>query len=90
MSVTEGLTVGLGGALGSPPGSAGVSAGVEDKLLVVAQSVSACALAPGARGGDVEEGLRLPQLGSSLQVIHVACGGVCIRACRKTLQNKAQ
>lgn len=33
--------------------------------------VSACALAPGSCGGDVEEGLGLPQLGPSLQVIHV-------------------
>lgn len=41
-------------------------------------SVPACALAPGACGGDVEEGLGLPQLGPSLQVIHVDCGGLCI------------
>lgn len=41
-------------------------------------SVSACALTPGACGGDVEEGLGLPQLGPSLQVIHVGCGGFCI------------
>ena len=39
-------------------------------------SVSAGALAPGARGGDVEEGLGLPQLGPSLQVIHVGGGRV--------------
>lgn len=41
-------------------------------------SVSACALAPGARGGDVEEGLGLPQLGPSPQVAHVGCGGLCV------------
>lgn len=41
-------------------------------------SVSASAMAPSACGGDVEEGLGLPQLGSSLQIIHVACGGLCI------------
>ena len=43
-----------------------------------AGSVSACALRPGPCGGDVEEGLGLPQLGSPLQVIHVGCGGLCV------------
>lgn len=51
-------------------------------------SVSACALAPGACGGDVEEGLGLPQLGPPLQVIHVGCGGLCIGACRRTGNEK--
>lgn len=41
-------------------------------------SVSACSLAPGARGGDVEEGLGLSQLRPSLHVAHVDCGGLCL------------
>lgn len=40
--------------------------------------MSACALAPGACGGDVEEGLGLSQVGSPLQIIYVCCGGLCI------------
>lgn len=40
--------------------------------------VSACALGPGACGGDVQEGL--PQLRSPLQVIHVGCGGLSVWA----------
>lgn len=40
--------------------------------------MSACSLAPGASGGDVEEGLWLPQLGSSLQIVYVCYGGLCI------------
>lgn len=65
-----------------PPGSAGlvVSAGVFG-LNPGGGSVSAQALAPGACGGDIEEGMGLPQLGPPLQVIHVAGGGLCIRAC---------
>lgn len=43
-------------------------------------SVSACALAPGTSGGDVEEGLRVPQLWPPLQVTHVGCGGLCVQA----------
>ncbi len=64
-----------------PSGSAvwGVSARVEDKLGD--SSVSTCALPPSACGGDVEERLRLPQLGPPLQVIDVGCGGLCIWAC---------
>lgn len=42
-------------------------------------SVAACALGPGARRVDVEEGLRLPQLGPSLQVVCVSCRPLCIR-----------
>lgn len=42
--------------------------------------MAACALGPGARRVDVEEGLRLPQLGPSLQVVAcVSCGRLCIR-----------
>lgn len=42
--------------------------------------VAACALGPNARRVDVEEGLRLPQLGPSLQVVVcVSCGRLCIR-----------
>lgn len=44
--------------------------------------MSACALGPGARGGDVEERLRLPQVGQSLQVAHVRRGGLRFGACR--------
>lgn len=41
--------------------------------------MAACALGPGARRVDVEEGLRLPQVGPSLQVaVCVSCGRLCI------------
>lgn len=85
VSVTEGLTVhfnGVGlGALSSPVWrSAGLGVLVL-RINVSHSSVSACALATGACGGDVEQGLGLPQLGTPLQVIHVGCGGLCVRAC---------
>lgn len=42
--------------------------------------MAACALGPGARRVDVEEGLWLPQLGPTLQVVVcVSCGRLCIR-----------
>lgn len=55
--------------------------GLPEKKRVL---VSARALGSGARGGDVEE--RLPQLRSSLQVIHVGCGGLCVWAYRRKKQ----
>lgn len=60
------------------------------RMNLVNGSVSACALAPRTCGGDVEEGLGLPQLGPPLQVvIYVGWRGLCIRACREMDKNKA-
>jgi len=50
--------------------------------------VSACALAPGACGGEVEEGLGLTQMGPSLQAVDVGAGGLRARAWRKTRKRK--
>lgn len=47
--------------------------------------MSACALRPGACGGDVEEGLRLPQLSSSLRG---AGGGLGVAACEWSKNKK--
>lgn len=57
-------------------------------VMASVSSVSACALGTHARGGDVEEGLGLPKLGPSLQVIHVGCRGLCIWAYGKREKNK--
>lgn len=62
-------------------GSAGLGSVLVLTIDVGNGSVSACALAPGACGGDVEQRLRLPQLGPPLQVIHVGCGELCHGAC---------
>lgn len=53
---------------------------LESGINVGDGSVSTCTLVAGACGSDIEEALGLPQLGSTLRVIHRGCGGLCIGA----------